>query len=70
MVHDGGKRRADRIVCFAPFFRRFTLPRLDDPASYEPENNRPASYMSALTTHAINPQPISPNRMAVFKLVG
>ena len=71
MVHGGEKRRADRIVCFMPFFaRRFSRPRLDDPASYEAENNRPASYMSAPITHAINPQPISPNIMAVFKLAG
>jgi hypothetical protein len=36
--------------------------------SYPAGNNRPTSYMSAPITHAANPQPINPNRMAVFKL--
>ncbi len=36
--------------------------------SYPAGNNRPTSYMSAPITHATNPQPINPNRMAVFKL--
>jgi hypothetical protein len=35
-VHGGGKRRADRIVCFMPFFY---------PASYEVKNNRPATKL-------------------------